>query len=114
MVNVIGCVCSTLFKGHPAVERFEWHTVLLNMVMNDASRPNPGVYYRLHYARPLGCGCNQCVNLMESEIEPANAGGCETYHDAVAVNDIAQGKDTGARLKSSGAPLKYVAVSKPS
>ena len=38
-VNVIGCVCSTLFKGHPAVERFEEHTALLNMVMSDTSTP---------------------------------------------------------------------------
>ena len=41
--NVIFSVCSTLFKGHPGVERFEGHTVLLNIVMNDTSRPSPAV-----------------------------------------------------------------------
>ena len=37
--NVIGCVCSTLFKGHPVDERFEEHTDLLNMVKKDIRTP---------------------------------------------------------------------------
>ena len=38
-VNVIGCVCSTLFKNHSVDERFEEHTDLLNMVMKDTRTP---------------------------------------------------------------------------
>ena len=37
--NVIGCVRSTLSKGHPVEERFEEHTDLLHRVMKDTCMP---------------------------------------------------------------------------
>ena len=39
---------------------------------------------------------------MLSDIEAAIAGGCETYHDAVTVSDIAYCKDTGIRIANQG------------
>ena len=38
-VNIIGCVCSTLSKGHPVEERFDEHTGLLNRVIMDTCTP---------------------------------------------------------------------------
>ena len=89
--NGVGCVRSTLSKGHPFEERFEEHIESCSV-------------YQLHYARLSRCRCDQYSSLMESETEPASAGGCETYFDAVAVSDTAYRKESGARLQSYGAP----------
>ena len=101
LVNVIGCVCSTLFKDHPAVVRFEEHTVLLSMVMNETSRPSPAVAYQLHYTWPSGCGCNQ----VRADARPTTM--LKQSMTSLTARHVGQPEVLRG-------PLKYVAVSRPS